>query len=133
MRPFFLHSILLLLCFPALGISQVQTSNAGFYLELGRKDAAHELSLTNLNFEDERDFWMDQKRFEALLKEKDPIGYQAYINGKHGIYREHQIVCGERCAHSEEFSRRIAFYLINGESAGATEVVLELKQPKQKN
>lgn len=102
-------------------------------MELGRKDATHELSLTNLNPEDEKDFWVDQKQFETLLKKENPVGYQAYINGKYKVYRAHQIICGGPCNYSEEFTRQSAFYLIKGESVGASEVVLELKQQKKKD
>ena len=131
MRLSFLHIILVLCCLPGLGLAQAQTSHVGFYVKLGMKDAAHELALTNLNLEDERDFWLDQKQFESLLKEKDPAGYQAYLNGKFEVYREHQLLCGERCTHSDEFARQIAFYLIHGESVGTTEIALELQQPKK--
>ena len=128
-----LHIILLTLCLPVLGISQVESARAGFYLELGKKDAKHELALIHSNLEDERDFWVDQKRFENLLKDKNPAWYQTYINGKYEVYREHQILCGESCTHSDEFIRQSAFYLINGESVSATEVVLEVSRPKAKN
>ncbi|MEM1257416.1 MAG: hypothetical protein AAGH81_02720 [Bacteroidota bacterium] len=128
-----LHIILLTLCLPVLGISQIEKAQASFYLELGRKDATHELSLTNLNPEDEKDFWLDQKRFEALLKQESPVGYQTYINGKYEVYRAHQILCGDGCDYSEVFATQSAFYLINGESIGTTEVVLETKRPKGKN
>ena len=84
-----------MLCFPAIGISQGTTSRTNFYLDMGVKDATHELSLTNANLEDERDFWTDQKSFEALLKKKDPMGYQSYLNGKRAVYHEHLILCGE--------------------------------------
>lgn len=133
MRPFLLHSILLSLCLPILGISQVGDTAPGFYLELGRKDATHELSFINGNLEDEKDFWVDQKRFEALLKKENPALYQTYINGKYEVYREHQILCGEPCYHSDEFARQSAFYLINGEAVGTSEVVLEVRRPKGKN
>lgn len=125
--------MLLALCLPLLGFSQMQRSPVGFYLELGRKDAAHELSLTDLNPEDEKDFWVDQKRFEALLKKENPVWFQAYINGKYEVYRAHQIICGGPCDYSDELNRQSAFYLIKGESVGTTEVVLEIKQPKKKD
>jgi len=125
-----LHSILLAFCLPLLGFSQVEKASNAFYLELGRKDANHELSLTHLSVEDEKDFWVDQKRFEALLKKKNRTWYQTYINGKYEVYRAQQIVCGESCGYSEEFARQSAFYLIEGKSTGTTEVVLEIKRSK---
>lgn len=133
MRPFLLHTILLVLCLPVLGIAQTEKAQNGFYLELGRKDATHELSLIDISPEDEKDFWVDQKQFEALLKKENPVGYQTYINGKYEVYRAHQIICGGSCGYSEELTRQSTFYLIKGESVGTTEVVLEVKRPKQKN
>lgn len=128
----YFHIVFLVLCVPIVGISQGQTPRTSFYLDMGMKDATHELSLVNANLEDEKDFWADQKSFEALLKEKNPKGYQAYINGKYKVYRDYQILCGGVCSHSDDFSRHMAFYLINGESVGADEVVMELKQSKKK-
>jgi hypothetical protein len=101
---------------------------AGFYKNLGVKDATHELSLVNLNAEDEKDFWADQKAFEILLEKKSPMGYQAYLNGKHQVYRAHQIHCGIRCDHSGEFIAHISYYLINGKSNSEAGLVLAPKK-----
>ena len=100
----------------------------GFYTDMGIRDATHELALVNLNVEDEKDFWVDQKAFEQLLEKKNPAGHQRYLDGKHSVYRRHQIHCGERCDHSAEFSTHMAFYLINGNSNSNAEIVLTVKK-----
>ncbi len=129
MKANLLHIFLLLLCIPLSGFSQIGDQEPEFYRKLGIQDAMHELALTNLNEEDEKDFWLDQKAFEKLLEEKDPIGHQSYLNGKYLVYREHQILCGNSCEHSYEFLKQMAYYLINGNvGSGGTEVVLAPKQ-----
>lgn len=107
----------------AWGQYDMDNSEASFYMELGIKDAQHELSLIHLNKEDELDFWVDQKAFEKLLSNKGSEAYQYYLNGKHMVYRQHQIHCGNRCVHSEEFKRQMAYYLIHGNSDSNREVV----------
>ena len=96
------------------------------------KDAAYELSITHLNIEDEKDFWADQKQFEVLLKQKDPLGYQSYLAGKHEVYRQHHIHCGERCDHSDQLTMQATFYLSNGGSVGNSEIVFDPKSSKIK-
>ena len=123
-----LHIVLFFSSLPFIGLSQTAMEQNRFYTDLGIRDATHELSLVNLNVEDERDFWVDQKAFEVLLEKGNPVGHQSYLDGKHSVYREHQIHCGERCDHSDAFSTHMAFYLINGNSNANVEVVLTIKK-----
>lgn len=130
MKSAFLHIVQLMLWLPVIVWGQLDDGMTppNFYLELGIKDASHELLFASSNQEDEQDFWLDQKAYEKLLKEKSQRAYQSYINGKHLIYRQHQIHCGSRCAHSQEFERQMAFYLINGNSLADDEVVYTIKK-----
>ena len=128
MKPQSLHIVLLFCSLPFTGFSQTVMEHNRFYTDLGIRDATHELSLVNLNAEDERDFWVDQKTFEVLLAKENPVGHQSYLDGKHSVYREHQIHCGKRCDHSDAFSTHMAFYLINGNSTANAEVVLTIKK-----
>ncbi|MGD1946661.1 MAG: hypothetical protein ACFB0A_10490 [Croceivirga sp.] len=109
-------------------MAQNDISQLSFYKKLGIQDAKREITLGNLNVEDEKDFWNDQKNFEALLKKKNRRHYQSYLNGKYQVYREYQILCAADCNLSETFSRRMAFYLIKGESVGTEGFVLELNK-----
>lgn len=132
-RLFFLHIMFLVCCFLVTVVSQLSTSEASFFHDMGKKDARYELTLNSLSLEDEKDFWMDQKRFESLLEKQNPKGYQSYLNGKHLIYRNHQILCREEhCNNSDAFKQRMAFYLINGQSIGASEVAMEIKKDQRK-
>lgn len=119
-----LHIILFTMLFPFWVLAQEGNAINGseFYYSLGIKDAKYELSLESVNIEDEKDFWQDQKAFEDRLKKENPEGHFFYLNGKSQIYRQHQIHCGGRCNHSEEFIRYKAFYVINGESSTKTDM-----------
>jgi len=101
-----------------------------FYIALGIRDAQHEISNINRNIEDESDFWEDQKVFEKLLMARNLAHYQSYLNGKAEVYRQHKIHCGERCDHSEQFARQIAFYIIKGNPSTNAEVVFAPKGRK---
>ncbi len=131
MKRFSLHIMFLVFLLPLYGLAQQTAMKRDFFFQLGVKDATHEIALVHLNAEDEKDFWADQKAFEAELELTHPKGYQRYLNGKHRIYREHQIVCGERCKHSETFERSIAYYLIHGESEAG--LVLSNKTTENQN
>ena len=133
MRPYLLHSILFLVCLPMMGFSQGSSSSSVFYLELGRRDASHELSKVHTNIDDERDFWIDQKRFEALLQQQNLDWYQSYVNGKYEIYKANQILCGENCLFSDELAKQSAFYLIIGKSEGRSELAVETNGTATRN
>lgn len=129
MKPILLHILLITICLPQLGMAQSgdMESRDRFYEQLGIRDAKHEISIIAMNIEDESDFWKDQRAFEDLLMKESPTHYQSYINGKAEVYRQHKIHCGNRCGHSEKFSRQISFYIINGNPMVNGEVVFAPK------
>ncbi len=133
MKRSFLHILQLLFLLPFLGFAQYgeAANDTKFFFDLGLKDAKHELSILNSIEEDAVDFWSDQRVFEELLHKKSPSFHQSYLNGKSVVYRQHQIHCGERCSHSEEFSRQIAYYISKGELQSEGEVVYSEKNGKK--
>ncbi len=110
------HIISLLFVLPLIGSAQRSLEEDGFYRNLGVKDAKFELEIIHKSDEDERDFWTDQEAFELALQVNDPKAYRAYLNGKHLIYRQHRLLCDEGCGHSDLLVRKIAYYLVEGQS-----------------
>lgn len=132
MRARFLHSMLLLLLIPTVSFAQEKSLRIDFYYGLGMKDATHELSMNNVDVDDELDFWFDQKQFEQLLKTKNTAHYKAYLNGKYQVYRKYQLLHGEGSFQSEALRKQMAFYLTQGNSIGTNEVVWENRTTRPK-
>jgi len=102
---------------PYLGWTQTTNvkEELRFYLELGIRDAQHELSLVHLNLEDEKDFWMDQKAFENKLRIKNPSGFQQYINGKAMVFRKYQSHLRRKQENNNQLVQQISYYIIHSQ------------------
>ena len=117
---------------PFWGFAQANHANTlDFYLELGFKDALYEQTMASEPYEDEADFWKDQKAFEHMLKQKDRKAYQNYLNGKHISYGQHQKHCDESCGHSDLYLRQASYYAVNGSFALDEDVAVSSRKALQ--
>ena len=87
-----------------------------FYASLAKKDSTYELNHIFTSPEDERDFWKDQKTYEAALALKNSTAHQYYLKHKAKHYRQHKLVCSSECMHSETNKQHTSIYF-NSEDA----------------
>lgn len=114
MRTSFFHIALFLFCLQGMAQHIENLDKTGFYSTLALNDARYEQNLQHFGAEDEADFWKDQRQFETALQAANPVGHQAYLNGKHIAYGRHQRHCNTSCGHSDLYLRQASYYAING-------------------
>ena len=134
MKRFSLH-ILLFSLLPFLGVAQEYPleNTIAFYTQLAQRDAAYEYTMSLRALEDEKDFWKDQIHFEEQLADHNPMGYHIYLKTKSETYRSYQKQCAGTCAHSEEYLRRAAFYVVNAQPEIELAYSQDTKKPQSKD
>jgi len=126
------HILIFLLCVSFVVTAQEQGMDAklDFYLQMAYRDAQYEQTLSALGVEDQADYWKDQRAFERELLHKTPDLHQAYINGKHIAYGQHQKRCGTQCGHSDMYLRQASYYAVMGVFQVPTNTALSSKEVK---
>ena len=123
MKSVFYYLIFMMLVPIGMGAQDIGAENLDFYLTLALKDAKLEQRINLLDAEDEKDFWLDQLRFEKALLAKNPEAYKAYLKGKHIAYARHQKECkGHK--HSELYHRQASYYAVKGFPSLEPEAIL---------
>ena len=133
MKTYIGHIVIFLLCIP-FGVSAQENgtdSQLEFYLQLAYKDAQYEQALQNLGPEDRADYWKDQQNFERALLEKNAHLHQAYINGKHIAYGQHQKRCSDNCEHSAAYFIQASYYAVKGVFEVGSNSVLSSEDTKR--
>lgn len=135
MKKHSLHIYWILVMIPFMGMTQqdVQQSTITFYSNLAERDARNEQKLVLVNEEDHKDFWKDQKNFEAQLHDKNIKAYFIYLKSKGQAYQVHAIGCDANCNHSEEFYQKAAFYSSYSQFQTEMAFVSKTKKPQIKD